>query len=151
MQNHRSMGFLFEGVYAQSVEAAPSEFLEYTECDMVMRLASIVPAVFLLFIQISPSSSPDLISNLDRITLAGAAILACGVLWRSLGKKDESMFKMVETVTASLTAATDSNKELRKIIEENVGTNRQLSQTIERLESAIGNLPCTEIKPDKRT
>ena len=113
---------------------------------MLMKLfAAILPGALLLYQSAAPVAGPNadgLISNLDRLTLAGAAVLACGVLWRALAKKDDLLVEMMKSVTAALTGASDSNKELRLIIEESVRTKQELRVSIDQLRTGLNALPC---------
>jgi hypothetical protein len=102
---------------------------------------------------INPPLSPEWLNAAEHITLTAALVVAVIVLWRSLDTERGRTLKNTEAVAAALVAATDSNKELRAIITESVDAKRELTlsvekQTaaIERLELAIGRLPCTSGK-----
>jgi hypothetical protein len=77
------------------------------------------------------------------LTLNGALIVAVVALWKQLGKKDDLLIASVQTVTEALASAASSNAELRGIITENVAANRELANSISRLDVSIGELPCT--------
>jgi hypothetical protein len=77
------------------------------------------------------------------LTLNGALIVAVVALWKQLGKKDDLLIASVHTVTEALASAASSNAELRGIITENVAANRELANSISRLDVSIGELPCT--------
>ena len=91
----------------------------------------------------------DWMSAAEHLTLSGALILAVFVLWKQLGKKDDLLIDSAKTVTLALTAASASNIELRRIIEESVAAKRELAAAIEMLRGSLQRLPCTE--PDERT
>ena len=91
----------------------------------------------------------DWMSAAEHLTLSGALILAVFVLWKQLGKKDDLLIDSAKTVTLALTAASASNIELRRIIEESVAAKRELAAAIEMLRGSLQRLPCTE--PDEWT
>ena len=98
----------------------------------------------------------DWMSAAEHLTLSGALILAVFVLWKQIGKKDTDISKKddllidsAKTVTLALSAASASNIELRRIIEESVAAKRELAAAIEMLRGSLQRLPCTE--PDEWT
>jgi hypothetical protein len=88
-------------------------------------------------------ASPDWTATIEHLTLNGALIVAVVALWKQLGKKDDLLIASVHTVTEALASAASSNAELRGIITENVAANRELANSISRLDVSIGELPCT--------
>jgi hypothetical protein len=87
----------------------------------------------------------------EHLTLSGALILAVFVLWKQIGKKDvdiakkdDLLIESAKTVTAALSAASASNIELRRIIEESVAAKRELASSIEGLRTALQKLPCVD-------
>jgi len=95
--------------------------------------------------------SSDWMSAAEHLTLSGALILAVFVLWKQVGKKDadigrkdDLLIESAKTVTAALSAASASNIELRRIIEESVAAKRELALSIEGLRGSLQKLPCTE-------
>ena len=88
-------------------------------------------------------ASPDWTATIEHLTLNGALIVAVVALWKQLGKKDDLLIASVQTVTEALASAASSNAELRGIITENVAANRELANSISRLDVSIGELPCT--------
>ena len=101
----------------------------------------------------SPGSLPnsDWMNAAEHLTLSGALILAVFVLWKQIGKKDvdiakkdDLLIESAKTVTAALQAASASNIELRRIIEESVAAKRELASSIEGLRTALQKLPCVD-------
>ena len=95
--------------------------------------------------------STDWMSAAEHLTLSGALILAVFVLWKQIGKKDtdiarkdDLLIESAKTVTAALSAASASNIELRRIIEESVAAKRELASSIEGLRTAVQKLPCVD-------
>ena len=95
--------------------------------------------------------STDWMSAAEHLTLSGALILAVFVLWKQIGKKDtdiarkdDLLIESAKTVTAALSAASASNIELRRIIEESVAAKRELASSIEGLSTALQKLPCVD-------
>jgi hypothetical protein len=88
-------------------------------------------------------ASPDWTATIEHLTLNGALIVAVVALWKQLGKKDDLLIASVHSVTEALASAASSNAELRGIITENVAANRELANSISRLDVSIGELPCT--------
>ena len=95
--------------------------------------------------------STDWMSAAEHLTLSGALILAVFVLWKQIGKKDTDiartdhlLIESAKTVTAALSAASVSNIELRRIIEESVAAKRELASSIEGLRTALQKLPCVD-------
>jgi hypothetical protein len=88
-------------------------------------------------------ASPDWTATIEHLTLNGALIIGVVALWKALGKKDDLLVASTKNVTEALGAAASSNAELRGIITENVSANRELSAVIAKLDSSIGELPCT--------
>ena len=62
----------------------------------------------------------------------------------SIAKKDDLLIESAKTVTAALAAASASNIELRRIIEESVAAKRELASSIEGLRTALQKLPCVD-------
>ena len=58
------------------------------------------------------------LNQAEHLTLTGALMVAVGILWKSLDKKDNLIIKSTELTTTALNASTNSNIELRKVIEE---------------------------------
>ena len=83
----------------------------------------------------------DFVSQADRIGVTGALIVAVGVLWRALAKKDEAILAATKSVTEALITAADSNRELRQIIEKSERTSQDLKTSIE----TMGNMPCPRV------
>ena len=97
--------------------------------------------------------SEDWINSAKDLTLSSALIVAVVVLWKQLGKKEDTIAKkddvLIESakqVTKALEQSTMSNVELRKIIDESVAAKRELTMAIDLLKDAIGHLPCTDNK-----
>jgi hypothetical protein len=112
-----------------------------TGASMLCAMQMVDPGFFTLFPQI------------ERLTLQGALILAVFVLWRSLQRKDSQnaalveakelqITKLVETTTAALITGAETQRELRKIVEESTIAKRDLTSAIEKLATSMGVLPC---------
>jgi hypothetical protein len=99
--------------------------------------------------------------DVQRLTLVGALVVACGVLWRALAAalaaKDilakaysDALITATKSTTEALDTAAASNVELRRIVEESVTTKRELTEAIHMLAARIGEMPCvkdwTEVK-----
>ena len=91
----------------------------------------------------------DWMTATEHLTLSGALIVAVVVLWKQVGKKDvdiarkdDLLIKSAETMTAALSAAANSNSELRRIIEESVEAKRALTVAIEKLDTSLEARPC---------
>jgi hypothetical protein len=114
-----------------------------------------VTAPMLAFAQITSTPGVDLpwISQIERTGLLGALLLAVGFLWKSresdnavfrakVAEKDQQILTMTEHVTASLTMQVETNRELRKILEESARAKDNLAQAIELMTSTLTKRPC---------
>jgi hypothetical protein len=88
-------------------------------------------------------ASQDWTSSIEHLTLNAALIVAVGVLWKQVGKKDDLLIHSTQTVTETLAAAAASNVELRRIIDESVSAKHDLAGVIDRLQGRVAELPCT--------
>jgi hypothetical protein len=88
-------------------------------------------------------ASQDWTASIEHLTLNAALIVAVGVLWKQLGKKDDLLIHSAQTVTETLAAAAASNVELRRIIDESVSAKHDLAGVIDRLQGRMAELPCT--------
>jgi Mg2+/Co2+ transporter CorB len=84
-------------------------------------------------------STPNDVSWVEHLTLEGGLIVAVGVLWRALVKKDDQLMQSVRIATEALSANAASNMELRKIIEELVRSKADLAEAVDKLTSYIGH------------
>jgi predicted O-methyltransferase YrrM len=84
-------------------------------------------------------STPNDVSWVEHLTLEGGLIVAVGVLWRALVKKDDQLMQSVRVATEALSANAASNMELRKIIEELVKSKADLAEAVDKLTSYIGH------------
>ena len=82
------------------------------------------------------------ISQLERLGLIGALMLAVWVLRRSETKKDDQIVLMVKAVTEALTAAATSNAEVRKTLEESLRVKEELRESLDKLSLSLHELPC---------
>jgi hypothetical protein len=87
-------------------------------------------------------SDTTLLNQANNLTLSGALIVAVGVLWRALAKKDDAVLTATKTVTEALITASNSNRELRKVIEESVRANKEINSSIDELRASLAALPC---------
>jgi hypothetical protein len=89
----------------------------------------------------SPGEFPWL-AQVEHLGLTGALLIAVVVLYRSNVKKDEQLIIATEHNTAALTAQIETNRELRKIIEDSVHAKQELKAAIDLLGKSLGELPC---------
>ena len=119
-----------------------------------------VPALMLL---LQANTPVDVISQIERTGLLGAALFAVSVLWKTrreeqakkevqldakdaqIATKDAQLFSMIEHTVASMTAQVETNRELRKIIEDSVKAKTELTSAIERLSDGLVALPCVRV------
>jgi hypothetical protein len=87
------------------------------------------------FILQSPSlgQATEVISNARDLTLTGALVTAIVILWKSSSEKDKQLLEASKTITAALLTASESNRELRSIIEKQVVSNGELAQSVNEL------------------
>ena len=106
---------------------------------------------------------PDLtwVGQVRDAGLVGALLIAVYALWRSweqmlvkidqviekkdaqILEKDKQILQMIEHVTAGQITQVETNRELRKIIEESVRTKSELKVSIDAMCKGLANLPCT--------
>ncbi len=105
----------------------------------ILKLATmaVVAAYPMGVIQASQIPTLTGIDYAERLTLAGAMMLAVTVLWRSLASKDALVIQFAKTMTEALTAASESNKELRRIIEESVQSKQELAEATRELKVSV--------------
>lgn len=99
-----------------------------------------VSAALLLVQQILPDFG--WVGQVERLGLTGALILAVGVLWRSQVRKDEQLQTITKEVAQALAFNTDTQKELRKIVEDSTKAKQDLKIAIDELTNGIGKFPC---------
>ena len=112
----------------------------------------------------------DWSTDVQRLTLVGALVIAVGVLWKTQQAeriaKDTmakeyaaSLINATKITTDALIASSNSAAELRRVIEESVTTKRELAESINLLRVSLGELPCTRpgnimepvmIRPDNK-
>ena len=110
-------------------------------------------------VQVGPVPDLSWIGQLRDAGLTGALLVAVYFLWRSreglitridlliekkdalLLEKDKQILSMMEHVTASQTAQVETNRELRKIIEDSVKAKQDLTHAIEDLASKVDGCP----------
>ena len=90
----------------------------------------------------------DIPQNLKDVGIQGFCMACCIVLWKSLQTERAVTLTMMKTVTEALTASSSSNAELRRIIDESVATNRELTESIGRLHATLGDYPCIRAASD---
>lgn len=98
-------------------------------------------ACLLLVQQVMPSDG-GAAAQIERLGLTGALILAVGVLWRALAKKDEQLTLITQQVASALAFNTDTQKELRTIVEASTKAKEDLKVAIDSLAEGIGQFPC---------
>lgn len=88
------------------------------------------------------------VSQAEHTGLVGCLLFAVGVLWKNRGEelskrdvqladKDKQIITMVEHVTAAMISQVETNRELRKIIEESVKTKMELKGSIDNLANSL--------------
>ena len=110
---------------------------------IIVTLASVHLAWAIQAVVQAPVVSPDWTASIEHLTLNAALIVAVGVLWKQVGKKDDLLIHSTQTVTETLAAAAASNVELRRIIDESVSAKHDLAGVIDRLQGRVAELPCT--------
>lgn len=90
-------------------------------------------------IQPTPTSVLDFA---ERVTLSGALLAAVFVLWRTVSKKDHQAMELTKHVSEALVSSTDSNREIRTILQESVVAKRELTAAIDRLHVELKSRPC---------
>ena len=102
---------------------------------------AIYVSAFLLLVQ---QALPDFgwVGQVERLGLTGALIIAVGVLWRSLSRKDDQLTLITRQVTEALAFNTDTQKELRSIVEASTKAKQDLKAAIDELAAGIGKFPC---------
>jgi len=100
---------------------------------MTDRLVNLMSIGFLVQALSTPAFAPDFIGQIEKLTLTAALVIAVGVLWKTLSKKDVIVLECNTKMIEALIQVTDSNRELRKIIESQLDVNRGLAESIESL------------------
>jgi hypothetical protein len=129
----------------------------HTMQQTVERYGSVRPVILmavcnifgLAVLQVVPLQ-PDWIASAGQLTLSAALVIAVGVLWKALVKKDDALVQSTKIVTEALTSTAAANAELRHVIEQNVQVKERLVASIDLLQVSIGSLPCTEGAEHKR-
>lgn len=109
-------------------------------------------ACMMLVQQVLPPDA-GIAAQIERLGLTGALILAVGVLWRSLSKKDDQLTLITRQVTEALAFNTDTQKELRSIVEASTKAKQDLKSAIDELTQGIHQFPCqgpAEWSPQRR-
>jgi hypothetical protein len=83
----------------------------------------------------SPEAS-GLLGQVERITLTSALILAVGVLWRTLSKKDDQVISSAAATERALLVSAEAVRSL-------TNTTSELKDALTDLKDAVGRLPCT--------
>lgn len=107
------------------------------------------PALAIQGIVMNPADF-NWVSQVERTGLLGALLLAVAILWRNrseeigkketqLSEKDKQILALMEHVTAALTSQVETNRELRKVVEESVRTKIELKASIDALALALAN------------
>jgi H2-forming N5,N10-methylenetetrahydromethanopterin dehydrogenase-like enzyme len=105
--------------------------------------------------------NPGLFEQAEHVTLTSALILAVIMLWKTVNRKDEQITKVTQQMidaTASSTASTtaalvqtsNTNTELRKVVEESVEAKKKLATAIEELGLRMNTLPCVSQEAEDR-
>lgn len=108
--------------------------------SMAVRTIIILACLNALILQ---TPAQDWIGPAERLSFQGGLILAVAMLWRALSAKDSLIVASVKSMTEALQQSASTQAELRAIITEFGGANRQLAEQIALLRVAIGELPCT--------
>jgi len=99
-------------------------------------------AAMLLIQQAVPDLTSGTFAQVERLGLTGALVLAVGVLWRSMSKKDEQLMSLTKQAAEALAFNTDTQKELRKIVEESTIAKRELKESVDGLRTGMAKIPC---------
>ena len=86
--------------------------------------------------------SVDTISQIEKLTLTSALMVAIWILWKALTKKDDELLKALQLVSSTLAQTNNLNAELKRTIECNTEVQQELVGAIAVLEAKVGNLPC---------
>ena len=124
--------------------------MQHLESQRSMMPATlvIVCATLSLFLQ-GIAETTGITATAERLTLAGALVVAVGVLWKAVAKKDDQILDMSKAVTDALRATANSNTELREIIKDSIRAKDELTKSIDALKAGLGTLPCVN-EPDVR-
>lgn len=113
-----------------------------------------------LFLQAGGAASPDLFSQIERLGLTSAALVAVVVLYSAQQKreaaykeslsikdaaiteKDKLVVDMVRQMMEVLTATKDSSVELRRVIEDSVAAKQVLTRAVDALHAELKLRPC---------
>ena len=103
-----------------------------------VRIIMLVSCALLLSAQTAgaPSSVPssmDYVNTVKQLGLDGALLLAVGVLYRDVLRKDTRIDTLTAEVTTALIKSSDTQSELRKIIEESTKAKETLAIAIDKM------------------
>lgn len=111
-------------------------------------------------LQAGSAASPDLFSQIERLGLTSAALVAVVVLYTAqqkretaykeslaskdaaISEKDKLVVDMVRQMMEVLTATKDSTVELRRVIEDSVESKQELTQVVAALRAELKLRPC---------
>lgn len=96
----------------------------------------------LMLQQAVPDISSGTVGQIERLGLTGALLVAVGVLWRSLARKDEQLTLITRQVAEGLATNTDTQRELRSIVEASTKAKQDLKAAIDELSRGMGRFPC---------
>ena len=99
-------------------------------------------SMLLLFQQVLPDGG--VAAQVERLGLTGALVVAVGVLWRSMSRKDDQLILLTKQAAEALAFNTDTQKELRKIVEESTKAKMELKDTVDGLRRGLAKIPCQE-------
>ena len=91
---------------------------------------------------ITKGDASDTVFMVERITLEGALVVAVAVLWKSKGETDKNLALITREMVSALSFNIDTQKELRKIVEESTTAKQLLTQAIENLKTGMERFPC---------
>lgn len=124
---------------------------------------------FLAFAQAVASPIPtefSWVTQAERMGLLGCLLLAVAVLWKQslrkdgelkkkeeqfyekLQEKDRQLVDLMRHVTEIMTSQVETNRELRKTIDESVKVKLELMQAFDRLRNNLEDRPCMVPEPN---
>jgi hypothetical protein len=115
-------------------------------------MTAIYSTAILLMLQVTEPFGA--IGQIERLGLTGALLAAVGILWKSnaveraaakaeISKKDDQVLEMARQVAAALASNSDTQRELRTIVQASAEAKQHLAVAIDGLTNSVSALPCT--------
>jgi len=112
--------------------------MEYGAHGSYPMMIAITQAIsIILLVEQSLPVDAGFTSQIERLGLTGSLIVAVGILWRTLAKKDDQLSDMTKQVVNALAVNSDTQKELRESQKTLCGIVEESSRSKEHLANAI--------------